>query len=404
MTSGPEMTFPQFLLATALLLFAAATSAESVAQGGDISLLHDQPGHSGGQVTGGIYTLETSTGAAIGEGVSVYPSADIVAKGGYTGQLYDPAALTLAADPGTTVDEGDASQLSGRLALDDGTFIQLRNLTWNVLEGPASVTSSGLAVAGPVDENSVARISGTYLGLTDLIELSVVDLPYETYSLAWEDPAEGAHPPYRVIFGKNPSSLTLAGFYSTPTFNPGQLDLGTTYYYQVFDALGNDITPGGPGVMSFRTKLYRPDLRIGKMAAVRTHLGNGIYNRTGKRQTLSLQMAPAGRTAVFFSVQNDGDAPDSIIVRGSRARASMKYLRYFKLSFGRQNITAATIRTGGRSAKISPRQTFAYVLRAKPTRSRKKSGQKVTIRARSSADGRACDVAKAKLEKAGPKR
>lgn len=395
-----SLSFRLLLAATLLLPGAGAARADSLAHGGGVSLLHDQPGHSGGRIQGGIYTLETSTGAAIGEGVSDLAPAGIAAKGGYTGQLHDPTALVLGADPGTALDEGDASQLSGRLTLDDGTFLPLRSLTWTVLQGPAAVTSSGLAVAGTVDENSVARISGSYLGWSEVLELNVLDRPYETYSLAWEDPVDGPHPPYRVMFGKNPSSLPLAGTSTTPTFNPGQLDLGTTYYYQVFDARGNDVTPGGPGVKSFRTKLYRPDVRIGKKASLRTHLGNNIYNRTGKKQSLAVQMAPGGRTAVYFSVQNDGDAPDGIIVRASKPRASMKYLRYFRLTFGRQNITAATVRAGGRSAKIAPRQTIAYVLRAKPTRGSKKSGQKVTIRARSTADGRAYDVAKAKLDKA----
>ncbi len=400
------MTFSIFirLMPVALLLSAGAARAESLAEGGAIALLHDQPGHSGGQVRGGIYTLETSTGAAVGEGVAEAGPAGFVAKGGYTGQLHDPAALALTADPATSVDEGDASQLSGGFTLDDGTFLPLKNLAWAVLEGAATVARSGLAVAGAVDENSVVRISGTYLGWSDVIELSVVDRPYEAYSIVWEDPGGGPHPPYQVMFGKNPASLPLAGTYTTPTFNPGQLDLGTTYYYQVFDSRGNDVTPGGAGMKSFRTRFYRPDVRIGKKAAIHTHLGNGVYNRSGKRQTLSLPMAAGGRTAVYFSVQNDGDSPDGIIVRGSKARASLKYLRYFRLTFGRQNITAATIRAGGRSAKIAPRQTIAYVLRAKPTRGPKRSGQNVTLHVRSTADGRAYDVAKAKLKKEAGKR
>lgn len=391
-----------FLLAP---LFVVVTArADSLAEGGGVSLLHDLPGHSGGRIQGGIYTLETSTGAAIGEGVSDLAPAGIAAKGGYTGQLHDPTALVLGADPGTDLDEGDASQLSGRLTLDDGTFLPLKSLAWAVLQGPATITSSGLAVAGTVDENSVARISGTYFGWSEILELNVLDQPYETYPLAWEDPGDGPHPPYEVRFGKNPASLPLAGTYTTPTFNPGRLDLGTTYYYQVFDSRGNDVTPGGPGMKSFRTRFYRPDVRIGKKGATHTHLGNGVYNATGKKQTLSLAMAKGGRTAVFFSVQNDGDSPDGILVRGSKARASMKYLRYFRLTFGRQNITAATIRNGGRSAKIAPRQTIAYVLRAKPKRGPGKSGQKVSLHVRSTADGRAYDVAKAKLRKEGPKR
>jgi hypothetical protein len=332
--------------------------------------------------------------------VSDLAPAGLVAKGGYTGQLHDPAALALSADPASSIEEGEASQLSARVTFDDGTFLPLPRLTWAVLAGPATVTSSGLVVAGAVDESDVARISGTYQGFTEVLELGVIDRPYETYSLSWEDPGDGPHPPYQVMFGKNPASLPLAGTYTTPTFNPGQLDLGTTYYYQVFDSRGNDVTPGGPGVKSFRTRFYRPDVRIGKKASLRTHLGNNLYNRTGRKQSLAVQMAPGGRTAVYFSVQNDGDAPDGIIVRASKPRASMKYLRYFRLTFGRQNITAATVRAGGRSAKIAPRQTIAYVLRAKPTRGSKKSGQKVTIRARSTADARAYDVAKAKLDKA----
>ncbi len=199
------------------------------------------------------------------------------------------------------------------------------------------------------------------------------------------------------------ASERTKGVWTATDLTDLNLDSDTTYYYQVFDSRGNDVTPGGPGIKSFRTKFYRPDMRIGTKAATSTHQGNGIYNRTGKKQSLSIQMPVGGRTAVYFSVQNDGDSPDGIIVRASKPRSSMKYLRYFRLSFGRQNITAATVRNGGRSAKIAPNQSIAYVLRAKPSRGSTKSGQKVTIRARSTADGRAYDVAKAKLEKARTK-
>lgn len=374
--------------------------ADAKASGGTITLLHDEPGHGGGQVSGGLVTAETSTGGAIAGAVANASPGAIQDKGGYTGQLYDVRNIVISATPGTTLNEGDAVRLTANLSLDDGTALADNNLIWSVVSGPVTLGDGGLAIAGAVTENESAFIGASFAGETSSLRLDIVNLPYQGNPLSWE-PDASEEGPYRVWFGTQPSSLSLVSTESSPHYNPGQLEMGRTYYYQIFDAQNNDVTPGGPGPQTFRTALYRPDIRIGKRGRVSTHRGNNIYDTNGKGQTLKIALNGKRKTKVYFSVENDGDSIDHHTVRGSKAKRNLKSLRYFRLTMGRINVTASAIRLGFTQPRVNPGGVFIYQVQAKSRGS--KARQNVNLIARSVSDARAIDIGRAKLKTVVPK-
>lgn len=103
--------------------------------------------------------------------------AEQVAKHGYVGQLYEVAALTLAANP-PSVNEGDAAQLSASATLDDGTYVLPvhPDLRWSVAGGPVTAISpAGVASTMAVYQNETATIEGRFGGRISLLDIAVVN-------------------------------------------------------------------------------------------------------------------------------------------------------------------------------------------------------------------------------------
>jgi hypothetical protein len=117
----------------------------------------------------------------------------------------------------------------------DSTILALNPslVSWSVLSGPiASISSTGVATAGNLHQNTAATVQGTYQGLSGTLPLTVIPVPglTETYS-QW---------------------IGLS-------FSPQQLSTNP--------ALGNQTAnPGGDGVTNLLKYLY--DINPG------THLGN----------------------------------------------------------------------------------------------------------------------------------
>jgi hypothetical protein len=372
--------------------------ADATASGGPVSLLHDEPGHGGGRVTGGLVTIDTSTGGAIAGGLAEAAAEEIGDKGGYTGQLYDVRDFALSASSGTTLIEGNAVMLTANKFLDDGTKIESstpRGVAWRVVSGPVTLRAGGIAVAGSVSGNETALISARFAEWESHLGLNIVDAPYEANPLSWE-PEDIEKGPYRFWLGVQPTTLSLVATETIPHHNPGQLEMGRTYFYQVFDSLNNDVTPGGPGIKTFRTALYRPDISIGNRRNVPTHRGNNVYNSTGINQTLKITLNGRKNTKVFFSVGNDGDSVDHHTVRASRARRILKPVRYFRLTMGRMNVTAEVFQLGFTQPRVNPGSVFLYQIQAK-SRSSRAVRQAINLVARSVSDARALDVGRARF-------
>ncbi len=73
-----------------------------------------------------------------------------------------------------------------------------------------------------------------------------------TSTLAWRSGRDAVS--HDVYFGTDPDALALAGTADGPAFNPGELDLGATYYWQVTEVLDAESWQGS--LWSFSTQDY----------------------------------------------------------------------------------------------------------------------------------------------------
>ncbi len=380
--------------AAALLLATIPALADSTASSEGVKLIHAAPGESGGLVSGGLVTAEVTTGSAIAGGVSSVST--ISETGGFTGQLYDATSLTVSADPGTTLNEGEAVQLITNATLDDGTTLNTGEAVWTINSGPiASVSANGFALAASVNATSAADVEGALGSATGNIALSILNLPYQPNNLSWE----GNNGPYTVYFGTDTNALTEITGLPTNIYTPGQLEMGTTYYWRVLDMENNDITPGGNGSdpISFTTSVFQPDMRVGNKGNPATHRGNNIYNLSGGGQLMPLKLKGTRAGKLYFSIENDGDADDGHRFRGTKAkRSSFKSVNYYRLSGGRANVTGAAIRSGFLHSNVTPGSIVSYQIQAK-AKGKKKASQLLKLSAISAEDSRGADLGKAKL-------
>lgn len=152
------------LMVSALLLVAAANYERPVSA-------IDQ---GGGRLTSGQYTIDSSvntTGALTAGGLAV-------AKGGYVGQLYDPASVQVNLTP-ATVAESATRQLATALVLDDHTFLPLApsEVIWSIVSGPlAAISGGGAVTAGQVYENTGAALAGAAAGVSGGFALTVLNV------------------------------------------------------------------------------------------------------------------------------------------------------------------------------------------------------------------------------------
>ena len=112
----------------------------------------------------------------------------------------------------------------------------------------------------------------------------------------------------------NPPANVLTNYGNPAGTNPGPLQPGTTYYWQVVTNGPGGSAPGP--VWSFTTltpAVCQPDLTI-RNAASGNYEGVGVYNLNGSGQTVAETM-DSGDTANFvIRVQNNGNVPDSFVV------------------------------------------------------------------------------------------
>jgi len=139
-----------------------AVATDSVSTGG----LH---------ATSASYSGDSSLGGV--GGIATVASPAEISKSGYIGQLSEMTALQLAASP-TTLNEASTRQLSATATQDDATTTALlgTDINWSVVSGPiASISSSGLATAANVYQDTAATVQGSYLGGSGTLGLTVLN-------------------------------------------------------------------------------------------------------------------------------------------------------------------------------------------------------------------------------------
>ncbi|MCF7788053.1 MAG: hypothetical protein K9N47_18165 [Prosthecobacter sp.] len=165
----------------------------------------------GRRATSVNYTNDGSAGGVTGIATVASPSE--TAKSGYVGQLYEVAAVQVAATP-TTVNEGSTRQLAASATLDDGTTLAslASSVSWSVVSGPISgISTSGLATAGNVYQDTAATVQGSYFGASSTLGLTILNTGNDDLGIYAGD---GIDDPWQVqYFGQN-NPHAAAGFVS----------------------------------------------------------------------------------------------------------------------------------------------------------------------------------------------
>ena len=143
----------------------------------------DTANSGGARVTSPSYTNDGSLSDV--SGISAAPSPSEMAKSGYMGQLYDVAAVQVAASP-ATMNEGATLQLGATAVLDDSTTLALlgTEVSWSVTKGPLTgINSHGLATAAQVYQDTTATAQGIYAGVTGTLDLSVINVGNDDFGI-----------------------------------------------------------------------------------------------------------------------------------------------------------------------------------------------------------------------------
>lgn len=139
------------------------------------TLTTDTVSHGGTRMTSAAYTNDGSAGGIVGISSVAAPAETM--KSGYIGQLTEITALQLAASL-TTVNEGTTRQLTAAATMDDATTSALlaTDVSWSVPGGPlTSISTSGLATAETVYQNTAATAQGVYAGIMGTLNLTVIN-------------------------------------------------------------------------------------------------------------------------------------------------------------------------------------------------------------------------------------
>ncbi len=152
------------------------------------SIVTDSMDSAGTRAAGDHYTNDASLGGITGltsASAQEEGAADLAARAGYIGQLYEPAALSLAA-PGAAIAENGTLPLHATITLDDDTATLLppAEVAWSVRNGPlAGITTGGVASGTPVYQNTPAIARGDHAGFTAFLALTVLDAHRDNFGL-----------------------------------------------------------------------------------------------------------------------------------------------------------------------------------------------------------------------------
>lgn len=142
----------------------------------------------------------------------------------------------------------------------------------------------------------------------------------------------------------------------------------------------------------------QPDLRIGFANNAQTMRGNNIYNSTARGQSIRVTTQDQKWKNFFFALENDGNEGnriDSVKLRGTASNRVIE-TRYFRLSRGRENITAQMTRLGV-TDYLTEGGLFKYQGMVRYRSSSNTRNQSVNVIGRSRIDPTNVDVVRARV-------
>jgi len=173
------MKLPVLAASLGLLAASPGTARAGSSASANYTVVADTVAAAGQRSASADYTADQS----LADFGSAGASAGSTLLQGYTGQLYDPASLSLTATP-ATVSENTATQLSAVSVNDDGTTasVPAPEVLWTIVSGPVlQISSGGLVATGAVFADSTAGIRGQWRGLTGFTGLTILDTDADNY-------------------------------------------------------------------------------------------------------------------------------------------------------------------------------------------------------------------------------
>jgi hypothetical protein len=185
---------------------------------------------------------------------------------------------------------------------------------------------------------------------------------------------------------------TVVGLTATP--DAGSMFVGWTGDCTGTGACNVTLDQARAVTATFTAVAHQPDGRIGTSTKVAKMVGDNIYNATGKRQSKS-GSAKIGKSKAFYvSVQNDGNATDTITLKGLKASKGF-VVKYY---VGKKDVTKAVVRGTYQIQNLAAGATaksLKIVVKVKPT-AKVGAIQKLKVTATSGVS--ATDVVKGKLK------
>jgi hypothetical protein len=130
---------------------------------------------------------------------------------------------------------------------------------------------------------------------------------------------------------------TSVGLTATP--DAGSMFVGWTGDCTGLGACNVTLDQARSVTATFTAVAHQPDGRIGTSSKVAKMIGDNIYNSTGKGESKSGKVKLGKSKAFYVSVQNDGNATDTIALKGSKASKGF-VVKYFA---GKKDVTKQVI-------------------------------------------------------------
>lgn len=112
-------------------------------------------------------------------------SANYLEKNGYTAGLYEIVGLSVTAPPSNNLNETATRQLVAAPLADDNTTLAALDpstVTWSIVSGPiVSISSTGLATAGTVYQDTPAKVAGAAQNLSGQLTLSILNVTNDDF-------------------------------------------------------------------------------------------------------------------------------------------------------------------------------------------------------------------------------
>jgi len=139
------------------------------------------------------------------------------------------------------------------------------------------------------------------------------------------------------------------------------------------------------------------DMLVGKKISVATMIGEDVYSLAPGNQRLRVRSKKSGRARFYFGAENDGNLTRAIAV-GSVGKIKGVMAKFFLLSGGRSNVTAAIKSTSFALPGMAPGTNALFEAKTKPKKRSNKKKAKIRLQGIDVTSGAAQDLVDARLK------